>query len=252
MNINKKNTSHEELTKQQKGHKMKKHFTLIELLVVIAIIAILAAMLLPALNKARDKARAISCVGNVKQMITATLIYANDNADFVFKCKTNADKDAWWRLLASQITGEESYSGWKPKTAVIRCPAYTFSSMGDGYSYAMNNTTNTHGSNIFGAGQGVAGYGIKLTRLGNASQAVLFACSARDSATNNWPSNWFVNNDKMNFVHGAGTATATRGTDGKTSAAVLDGHVESPKELEIYDSTAVSTTGQLTVQLRTR
>ena len=57
---------------------MKKTFTLIELLVVIAIIAILAAMLLPALSKARAKARAISCVNNMKQGTLSLIMYADD------------------------------------------------------------------------------------------------------------------------------------------------------------------------------
>ena len=63
-------------------NRLKQGFTLIELLVVIAIIAILAAMLIPALSKAKTKAQGISCMNNTKQLMLANHLYQGDNQDY--------------------------------------------------------------------------------------------------------------------------------------------------------------------------
>ena len=75
---------------------MKRNFTLIELLVVIAIIAILASMLLPALNQARARAHATQCVNTLKNLGQMFNFYANDNDGVLPGVSISSDGDGYW------------------------------------------------------------------------------------------------------------------------------------------------------------
>ncbi len=100
------------------------NFTLIELLVVIAIVAILAALLLPALSKAREKGRRIKCVSNLKQVSSCLSMYTNDYNDYLL-CAYDSDQGYWSANISkagygifnrTQVWSKDGY-------APFHCPA---------------------------------------------------------------------------------------------------------------------------------
>lgn len=103
-------------------------FTLIELLVVIAILALLAALLLPALARAKDSAKSIQCLDQMRQIGLATRLYADDNGDLLPRSQHSAaahNQQVWERAESAALGGGSSAtSAWTNLVAgLYRCPA---------------------------------------------------------------------------------------------------------------------------------
>ncbi len=111
--------------KKKKLNVTGKIFTLIELLVVIAIIAILAGMLLPALNAAREKARSVSCTGNQKQVYLAISMYIGDNGGYMPGAALWKQElfPAYIKRASGTSTSAMPWSSKVKGTGILLCPS---------------------------------------------------------------------------------------------------------------------------------
>jgi len=194
----------------------RRAFTLIELLVVIAIIAILASMLLPALQQARAKARSIKCTGNLKQIGLSIFMYADDNREHLPNYRDEATTWHWTDCLLP-------YAG---DRMMFRCDSNT-----RGLSYAQSSvpTVGTH-------------YGWNWRELNSATRnnSRTLGQITQPSATiacgdsNGFVISWYESAWHPEDVHNEGA-----------NLTLLDGHVDWMRQIAVYTGTGTyETTSQ--------
>ena len=246
--------------RNNRNHRTRFGFTLIELLIVVAIIAILAGMLLPALNKARERARDTFCKNNLKTSGTAQNSYTGDfNDQIVVSYETPTDLRLkkifldWYALLASFKYGVSFdpylYNEGTPH-GTMRCPTETFGEggeiKGERSKIWGNNTPTAFSGTHFIGNYSIIGWlntdGSKLVSPGRKVSYIKSATKAVFAGDRQWDSALHETPCMFRFRHGGVDYRAPLKSSnpadfnlvaGTANILYFDGHVEPKKFLEL-------------------
>ncbi len=153
---------------------MKRNFTLIELLVVIAIIAILAAMLLPALSKARDRAQCARCISNLKQIGLGQMQYVNDNGDYLLPLAISGSSGSYSSLWPGLLV-DGKYTVAKAMQCNSSTTDLNLKAYNPDYGIPLDMTTS--GTKYYDSS-------IKINKIKSLSKKIYFVDSVENSGSN--------------------------------------------------------------------